>query len=192
MWMVEGCHWKALTTSSFHQYNIVTIALTIVMMHSRCFDEPASPVEILRERAIKIYCHSNWLAVFAFCSCPIWPLSTTLHAVMTLTCSLKLRSDRVTMLVPKASDLSHSNHFISVRQRNPLTFFGNPSQDVDDWTMEFERVIAHNGWDNNIKLANVIFYLCGTAQTWLDNHEDGIQSCDGVGLIDLNLVCCIQ
>lgn len=68
------------------------------------------------------------------------------------------------------------NRFVSVRQRDPLTFSGDRSQDVDDWLAEFERVSVYNNWDNTIKLANVIFYLAGTARTWFENHEHHIQS----------------
>lgn len=68
------------------------------------------------------------------------------------------------------------NRFVSVRQRDPLTFSGEPSQDVEDWLTGFERVSEHNGWDETLKLANVVFCLAATARTWFDNHEAEMQS----------------
>lgn len=73
-----------------------------------------------------------------------------------LTCSLKLKSGRVTMLPAQSSGTGQSMRFVSVCPRNPLTFSGDPSQNFDDWTAEFERVSSHIGWDNTINLANVI------------------------------------
>lgn len=83
-------------------------------------------------------------------------------AVTTPTISLKLGSGRITMLRAEASSTSQSIRFVSVRPRDPLKFSVDPSQDVDDWTAEFEWVSNYNGWDNTMKLANVIFYLAGT------------------------------
>lgn len=71
-----------------------------------------------------------------------------------------------------------TNRFVSVRQRNPLTFSRGPSQDVDDWLTRFDRVSIHNGWDEARKLANVVFCLVGTARTWSENDKDDFQSWD--------------
>lgn len=78
----------------------------------------------------------------------------------------------------EGANTTDRNRFVSVRQRDPLTFSGGPSQDVDDWLADFDRVSVHNGWDETIKLANVVFYLAGTARTWFENHEDDFQSWD--------------
>ncbi|CAN7951114.1 unnamed protein product, partial [Ixodes pacificus] len=64
------------------------------------------------------------------------------------------------------------------RQRDPPTFAGFGTDDVDDWLRSFERVSTHNAWDDTLKLANVVFYLRDTAKVWFDNHEDKISSWD--------------
>ncbi|KAM7297534.1 uncharacterized protein ISCGN_022685 [Ixodes scapularis] len=67
---------------------------------------------------------------------------------------------------------------IPYRQRDPPTFAGFGSDDVDEWLRTFERVSVHNAWDNTLKLANVVFYLRDTAKVWFDNHEEQIASWD--------------
>ncbi|KAM7302194.1 uncharacterized protein ISCGN_017711 [Ixodes scapularis] len=67
---------------------------------------------------------------------------------------------------------------IPYRQRDPPTFAGFGSDDVDEWLCTFERVSVHNAWDNTHKLANVVFYLRDTAKVWFDNHEEQIVSWD--------------
>ncbi|KAG0421214.1 hypothetical protein HPB47_002897, partial [Ixodes persulcatus] len=46
--------------------------------------------------------------------------------------------------------------------------------DIEDCIDSFERVSNYNRWDDNIKLANVAFYLVDVAKTWFLNHEDEI------------------
>ncbi|KAM7306234.1 endothelin-converting enzyme 2-like [Ixodes scapularis] len=65
---------------------------------------------------------------------------------------------------------------IPYRQRDPPTFAGFGSDNVDEWLRTFERVSVHNAWDNTLKLANVVFYLRDTAKVWFDNHEEQIAS----------------
>ncbi|UYV61801.1 hypothetical protein LAZ67_1006658, partial [Cordylochernes scorpioides] len=40
----------------------------------------------------------------------------------------------------------------------------------------YERVARHNHWDDSLSLANVYFYLHGTAQRWYENNEENIPS----------------
>lgn len=65
------------------------------------------------------------------------------------------------------------------RQRDPHDFAGTPDADVHDWLKTYDRVSEHNRWDDTVKLANVVFYLKGTALQWFDNHEEEINSWDG-------------
>lgn len=56
--------------------------------------------------------------------------------------------------------------------RNPCIFSGENEQDVSRWLKDFKRIAAYNRWDEQMCLANVIFYLAGTARQWFDNNED--------------------
>lgn len=69
-----------------------------------------------------------------------------------------------------------SQHSPSVRPRDPQEFSGTPETDVTDWLKHYERVSAHNRWDDTIKLANVVFFLKDTALHWFENHEEEITS----------------
>ncbi|UYV82744.1 hypothetical protein LAZ67_22000708 [Cordylochernes scorpioides] len=60
--------------------------------------------------------------------------------------------------------------------RNPPTFSGESAQDSQKWIKMFERVAKYNKWDEAQSLANVVFYLEGTAAQWFDNNEDIINS----------------
>ncbi|UYV67963.1 K02A2.6-like [Cordylochernes scorpioides] len=60
--------------------------------------------------------------------------------------------------------------------RNPPTFSGESAQDPQKWIKMFERVAKYNKWDETQSLANVVFYLEGTAAQWFDNNEDIIDS----------------
>ncbi|UYV63570.1 K02A2.6-like [Cordylochernes scorpioides] len=42
--------------------------------------------------------------------------------------------------------------------------------------LEYERVSKYNRWDDTMKLANVVFYLNGTAGRWFDNNEESLIS----------------
>lgn len=56
--------------------------------------------------------------------------------------------------------------------RNPCIFSGEDQQDTSRWLREFQRIATYNHWDEQMCLANVIFYLAGTARQWFDNNED--------------------
>ncbi|UYV63051.1 hypothetical protein LAZ67_2002979 [Cordylochernes scorpioides] len=60
--------------------------------------------------------------------------------------------------------------------RNPPTFSGESAQDPQKWIKMFERVAKYNKWDETQSLANVVFYLEGTAAQWFDNNKDIINS----------------
>lgn len=60
------------------------------------------------------------------------------------------------------------------RQRDPKVFSGADDEDVEDWFASYERVSAHNKWDDPAKLTHVIFYLAGVAQLWFHNHESDV------------------
>lgn len=60
--------------------------------------------------------------------------------------------------------------------RNPCIFSGDDQQDVSRWLKDFQRISSYNHWDESMCLANVIFYLAGTARQWFDNNEDTFTS----------------
>ncbi|GBM97175.1 hypothetical protein AVEN_153483-1 [Araneus ventricosus] len=56
--------------------------------------------------------------------------------------------------------------------RNSCNFAGDFQQDVNKWLKDFQRIATYNHWDDQMCMANVIFYLAGTARQWFDNNED--------------------
>ncbi|UYV73923.1 K02A2.6-like, partial [Cordylochernes scorpioides] len=62
------------------------------------------------------------------------------------------------------------------RQRDPSTFSGDGNMNPGQWLKEYERVSKYNRWDETMKLANVVFYLNGTAGRWFDNNEESLNS----------------
>lgn len=62
--------------------------------------------------------------------------------------------------------------------RDPGKFCGTDDVDVEDWLQMYERVSNHNRWDATVMLANVYYYLKGTAKTWFDTNEATITSWD--------------
>ncbi|GBM74795.1 Trafficking protein particle complex subunit 13 [Araneus ventricosus] len=56
--------------------------------------------------------------------------------------------------------------------RNPCIFSGDDQQDANKWLKDFQRIATYNHWDDQLCLANIIFYLAGTAQQWFNNNED--------------------
>ncbi|XP_077528236.1 uncharacterized protein LOC144139864 [Haemaphysalis longicornis] len=59
-----------------------------------------------------------------------------------------------------------------IREREPAMFTGADDQDVEDWLSAYERVSAHNKWDDAMKLNNVGFSLRGLAEKWYLNHPE--------------------
>ncbi|UYV70499.1 K02A2.6-like [Cordylochernes scorpioides] len=62
------------------------------------------------------------------------------------------------------------------RQRDPSTFSGDGNINPGQWLKEYERVSKYNRWNETMKLANVVFYLNGTAGRWFDNNEESLNS----------------
>ncbi|UYV79974.1 hypothetical protein LAZ67_18001244 [Cordylochernes scorpioides] len=58
------------------------------------------------------------------------------------------------------------------RQRDLSTISGYGNINPGQWLKEYERVSKYNRWDDTMKLANVVFYLNGTAGRWFDNNEE--------------------
>lgn len=54
---------------------------------------------------------------------------------------------------------------VLTQPRDPGNFCGTDHVDVDDWIAKYERFAAVYRWDPTMMLANVDFYLCGTAGT---------------------------
>lgn len=55
--------------------------------------------------------------------------------------------------------------------RTPPIFSGMPSEDVEKWLKEYDRAAKYNRWDDMMCLANVFFFLAGTAKQWFENNE---------------------
>ncbi|GFT52151.1 retrotrans_gag domain-containing protein [Trichonephila clavipes] len=60
--------------------------------------------------------------------------------------------------------------------RSPSTFRGAPGEDPLKWLKEYDRVANFNKWDHMMCLANVYFFLDGTARQWYVNNEDALDS----------------
>ncbi|UYV72815.1 K02A2.6-like [Cordylochernes scorpioides] len=58
--------------------------------------------------------------------------------------------------------------------RNPPNFSGKGSELAHIWLKDYSRVAAHNGWNESMCLANVVFFLEGAARCWFDNVEESI------------------
>ncbi|GFV03821.1 retrotrans_gag domain-containing protein [Trichonephila clavipes] len=66
---------------------------------------------------------------------------------------------------------------LSLQQwRSPSTFRGAPGEDPLKWLKEYDRVANFNKWDDMMCLANVYFFLDGTARQWYVNNEDALDS----------------
>ncbi|GFX92640.1 CCHC-type domain-containing protein [Trichonephila clavipes] len=64
----------------------------------------------------------------------------------------------------------------SLQQWSPSTFRGAPGEDPLKWLKEYDRVANFNKWDDMMCLANVYFFLDGTARQWYVNNEDALDS----------------
>ncbi|GFY09502.1 retrovirus-related Pol polyprotein from transposon 412 [Trichonephila clavipes] len=64
----------------------------------------------------------------------------------------------------------------AVQWRSPSTFRGAPGEDPLKWLKEYDRVANFNKWDDMMCLANVYFFLDGTARQWYVNNEDALDS----------------
>lgn len=71
-----------------------------------------------------------------------------------------------------------SQPYVFTPLKDPGTFCGTDGVDVDDWLAMFERVSVPNRWDPTLQLANVLFYLRGTAKVWYENNEEELTSWD--------------
>ncbi|XP_035205337.1 uncharacterized protein LOC118180343 [Stegodyphus dumicola] len=60
--------------------------------------------------------------------------------------------------------------------RSPCIFSRDSQEDTNRWLKDFDRIANYNHWDDQMCLANVIFYLGGTARQWFDNNEDTFTS----------------
>ncbi|UYV63097.1 hypothetical protein LAZ67_2003127 [Cordylochernes scorpioides] len=58
--------------------------------------------------------------------------------------------------------------------RNMVARVFNPENRIIAEATNYERVAKHNQWDETLCLANVYFYLTGTALKWLENNEESI------------------
>lgn len=62
--------------------------------------------------------------------------------------------------------------------KDPGTFCGTDNVDIEEWLPMYERTSKNYRWDDTLMLANILFYLKGTAKVWFENHEAEIGSWD--------------
>ncbi|GFT36988.1 retrotrans_gag domain-containing protein [Trichonephila clavipes] len=62
------------------------------------------------------------------------------------------------------------------QRRSPSTFRGAPGENPLKWLKDHDRVTNFNKWDDIMCLANVYFFLGGTARQWYVNNEDALDS----------------
>ncbi|GBM45394.1 hypothetical protein AVEN_74975-1 [Araneus ventricosus] len=62
--------------------------------------------------------------------------------------------------------------------RNPSIFRGEAGEEPNKRLKEYDRVARYNTWDELFCLANVYFFLDGTAQKWFENNEELLTTWD--------------
>ncbi|UYV77347.1 hypothetical protein LAZ67_15000588, partial [Cordylochernes scorpioides] len=90
-----------------------------------------------------------------------------------------LSEDRVElkeMAVKKEEATQVGNYFVQHLPRNPSMFSGEDGEDPLTWLKGYNRVAKYNHWDETLCLANVYFYLNGTALKWFENNEETIRN----------------
>ncbi|UYV71576.1 hypothetical protein LAZ67_8003727 [Cordylochernes scorpioides] len=80
------------------------------------------------------------------------------------------------MNIKKEATTQVGSFFVQHLPRNPSMFSGEGVEDPRSWLKGYERVAKHNQWDETLCLANVYFYLTGTALKWYENNEESIQT----------------
>ncbi|UYV73826.1 K02A2.6-like, partial [Cordylochernes scorpioides] len=85
-----------------------------------------------------------------------------------------VEQEETTMTIKKGATNQVGSFFIQHLPRNPSMFSGEGSEDSHNWLKKYERVAKHNQWDETLCLANVYFYLTGTALKWFENNEESI------------------
>ncbi|UYV77009.1 hypothetical protein LAZ67_14002807, partial [Cordylochernes scorpioides] len=116
-----------------------------------------------------------------FCETKILPSSETFANKL----QKQIRSRRLQGLVPqeniamiKQETQTKMGEYHFQPFRNPSIFTGERNQNPEKWLKEFHRVARYNCWDDSMCLANVYFFLQGTAHRWYENVEEKINSWD--------------
>ncbi|UYV77641.1 hypothetical protein LAZ67_15001799, partial [Cordylochernes scorpioides] len=87
-----------------------------------------------------------------------------------------VEQEEKTMNIKKEATTQVGSFFVQHLPRNPSMFSGEGVEDPRSWLKGYERVAKHNQWDETLCLANVYFYLTGTALKWYENNEESIQT----------------
>lgn len=82
------------------------------------------------------------------------------------------------MMPPTGEPGSNPPLIIVSHPRNPGDFTGTDNVDADEWLRMYERVSAHNRWDDTMMLANVVYSLKKPALTWFETNEARLTSWD--------------
>ncbi|UYV77520.1 hypothetical protein LAZ67_15001350 [Cordylochernes scorpioides] len=85
-----------------------------------------------------------------------------------------VEQEETTRNIKKEATNQVGSFFIQHLPRNPSMFSGEGAEDPHNWLKKYERVAKHNQWDETLCLANVYFYLTGTALKWFENNEESI------------------
>ncbi|UYV82430.1 ASPRV1 [Cordylochernes scorpioides] len=87
-----------------------------------------------------------------------------------------IRHIKASPYYPKKEATQVGNYFVQHLPRNPSMFSGEDGEDPLTWLKGYKRVAKHNHWDETLCLANVYFYLNGTALKWFENNEETIRN----------------
>ncbi|UYV77011.1 hypothetical protein LAZ67_14002809, partial [Cordylochernes scorpioides] len=87
-----------------------------------------------------------------------------------------VEQEEKTMNIKKEATTQVGSFFVQHLPKNPSMFSGEGVEDPRSWLKGYERVAKHNQWDETLCLANVYFYLTGTALKWYENNEESIQT----------------
>ncbi|UYV72229.1 hypothetical protein LAZ67_9002258 [Cordylochernes scorpioides] len=91
----------------------------------------------------------------------------------------ELKATALPILSTEKCNGDYRNQEFFPRGIGPRFVCAGTSQEGSDcctWLKEYERVSKYNRWDETTKLANVVFYLYGTAGRWFDNNEESLKS----------------
>ncbi|UYV69421.1 ARPC5 [Cordylochernes scorpioides] len=64
----------------------------------------------------------------------------------------------------------------AIKWNDPTVFLRERGEDSQRWLSDFQCMARYNKWDDSMCLANVIFYLTGTAKCWFENFEEILNS----------------
>ncbi|XP_075733531.1 uncharacterized protein LOC142775693 [Rhipicephalus microplus] len=79
---------------------------------------------------------------------------------------------------PAPAEATTTTTVVLLQLKDPGTFCGTDDVDIEEWLPLYEHTSKNYRWIETLMLANILFYLKGTAKVWFENHEDEIGSWD--------------